>query len=105
MHSPTPDSEWPQFLQMRYTIGRASAEDPYHVEIIKDKLMRALPTVTPETIDELAVAIPELIPTAGEGACRAALLVVCRTADRDVSRRVDDGAGGPDDADDRRTRD
>ena len=53
---------------MKYTLGRASLDDPYHVDIIREKLMRTLPVVLPDVIDELAVAVSDYIPTNGNGA-------------------------------------
>lgn len=53
---------------MKYTLGRASLDDPYHVDIIREKLMRTLPVVLPDVIDELTVAVPDYIPTHGAGA-------------------------------------
>ena len=41
--------------------------DPYHVDIIKEKLMRTLVAVLPDVIDELRSAVPDYIPTQGEG--------------------------------------
>ena len=58
---------------MRFTIGRDTINDPYHIGIIKDKLMRSLAVVLPDVIDELSVAVPEYIcPPKDDGAflCR-----------------------------------
>ena len=48
---------------MKYTVGRESMDDPYHIDIIKEKLTRTLPAVLPEVIDELKLAVDEHIPT------------------------------------------
>ena len=58
-----------QVLQLKYTLTRESINDPYHVEIIREKLMRTLSTVLPDVIDELATAVPDYIPINGDGAC------------------------------------
>ncbi|KAI0827308.1 cytochrome P450 [Trametes gibbosa] len=50
------------FAQTKYTLGAATHQDPYHVEVIRDKLTRGLPTVFPDVIDELTLAIGEHIP-------------------------------------------
>ena len=44
-------------------------DDPYHIDIVKDKLMRSLAAVLPDVIDELSVAVPEYIcPPNDDGA-------------------------------------
>lgn len=48
-------------------MGRSSIDDPYHVDIVKDKLMRSLTAVLPDVIDELCVAVPDHIPAKGDG--------------------------------------
>ena len=57
-----------QVLQLKYTLTRESINDPYHVEIIREKLMRTLSMVLPDVIDELATAVPDYIPVNGDGA-------------------------------------
>ncbi|TBU42576.1 cytochrome P450 [Dichomitus squalens] len=49
-------------IQTRYTLGPEMTSDPYHVDIIKEKLMRTLPVVLPDVIDELTYAVPNYIP-------------------------------------------
>lgn len=56
-----------QFLKTRYTLGRAALDDPYHIDLIKEKLMRSLSTVVSDVIDELTSCIPHYIATQGEG--------------------------------------
>lgn len=56
-------------MQTRFTLGREPLDDPYHVDIIKEKLMRSLVAVLPDVIDELALAVPDHIPTQGVGMC------------------------------------
>ncbi|RPD62663.1 cytochrome P450 [Lentinus tigrinus ALCF2SS1-7] len=48
-------------IQLRFTLSSDMMEDPYHVDLIKDKLMRSLAGVLPDVIDELSVAVPEYI--------------------------------------------
>ncbi|KAI0800573.1 cytochrome P450 [Fomes fomentarius] len=54
-----------ELMQTRFTLGREPLDDPYHVDIIREKLMRSLVAVLPDVIDELALAVPDLIPTQG----------------------------------------
>lgn len=54
-------------LHTKYTIGVAWRDDPYHVDIIRDRLMRSLPVVLPHVLDELTWAVPDHIPTQGSG--------------------------------------
>ncbi|PIL33520.1 cytochrome P450 [Ganoderma sinense ZZ0214-1] len=49
-------------IRTRYTLGPEWLNDPYHVDIIKEKLMRTLPVVLPDVIDELTYAVPDYIP-------------------------------------------
>ena len=53
--------------QFRYTVGKDSLDDPYHVGILREKLPRALPKMLPDIVDEMALAIDEYIPTTGRG--------------------------------------
>ncbi|KAI0368876.1 cytochrome P450 [Pilatotrama ljubarskyi] len=50
------------FVQTKYTLGPEVHYDPYHVDIIRDKLTRTLPTILPDVVDELRVAIHDHIP-------------------------------------------
>ena len=52
---------------MDYTLGRTVFIDAYHIDVIKEKLMRTLPAVVPDVVDELFVAIPDCIPATGDG--------------------------------------
>ncbi|KAJ8464090.1 hypothetical protein ONZ51_g9826 [Trametes cubensis] len=54
-----------EFIQTKYTIGDTT-RDPFHVDIIRDKLTRSLPSVLPGVIDELTVAVREYIPVEGD---------------------------------------
>ena len=54
-------------LNSRYTIGRSWIDDPYLVDIIRDRLMRSLPVVLPDVLDELTLAVPDHIPANGGG--------------------------------------
>ncbi|KAI0329481.1 cytochrome P450 [Cubamyces sp. BRFM 1775] len=51
-----------EFIQTKFTIGHETHLDPYHVDIIRDKLTRSLAAVLPDVIDELTVAVHEYIP-------------------------------------------
>ena len=56
-----------QVLNLKHTTGRQAIDDPYHVQIIREKLMRAFSTVLPDVIDELGSAIPAYIPSKSNG--------------------------------------
>ncbi|KAH9897770.1 cytochrome P450 [Cubamyces lactineus] len=49
-------------MQIRYTFGPESNDDPYHVDVIKEKLTRSVPAILPDVIDELTLAVPQHIP-------------------------------------------
>nr|VWO97080.1 Uncharacterized protein [Ganoderma boninense] len=49
--------------QIRFTVGREMLDDPYHVDIVRDKLTRQIPAVLPDVVDELSMVLPEYIPT------------------------------------------
>lgn len=76
-------------LHTRFTLGREPLDDPFHVDIIKDKLMRSLTAVLPDVIDELRAAVPDYIHTKGDGRCHVGLCVV-QGLKSDCSRRMDD---------------
>ncbi|KAI0360978.1 cytochrome P450 [Trametes cingulata] len=48
-------------MQLRH-IAVSATENPYHVDIIRDKLTRSLPAILPDIFDELCLAIPRYIP-------------------------------------------
>ena len=62
-------------MQFRHTTGRGASDDPYHVEIIREKLMRTLPAVLPDVLDELTLAVPAFIPTCGDGRRRFQIII------------------------------
>ncbi|KAH9849220.1 cytochrome P450 [Lenzites betulinus] len=72
------------FAQTKYTLGEATHEDPYHVEVIRDKLTRGLPAVFPDVIEELTLAIHEHIPTKDN----EWVSVPCPQAARDIVARA-----------------
>ncbi|KAI1791206.1 cytochrome P450 [Ganoderma leucocontextum] len=49
--------------QVRFTVGRETLDDPYHVDVIRDKLTRMIPAVLPDVVDELSMVLPEYIAT------------------------------------------
>ena len=52
-------------------------DDPYHVDIVRDKLTRMIPAVLPDVVDELAVVLPEYTPTGStDGRCPSPLSIV-----------------------------
>ncbi|TFK79302.1 cytochrome P450 [Polyporus arcularius HHB13444] len=48
-------------LQTRFTLGHNTDNDPYHLDIIRDKLMRSIDAVLPDVIDEMRSAVPAYI--------------------------------------------
>ena len=52
---------------MRYTVGPELVEDPFHVDIIKEKLTRTLPLIMPDVVDELEYAVPHYISAESKG--------------------------------------
>ena len=52
---------------MRYTVGPELVEDPYHVDIIKEKLTRTLPVIMPDVVEELELAVPHYINAKDDG--------------------------------------
>ncbi|TFK88882.1 cytochrome P450 [Polyporus arcularius HHB13444] len=74
-------------LQLRYTLGREPVDDAFHVEIIREKLMRTLVAVLPDVIDELRGAVPEYIQAKKDEwisvkILQATLNIVARTSNR-----------------------
>ena len=55
-----------QMFRLKHSMSNG-ADDPYHVDIIREKLVRTLPAILPDVFDELLVAIPEYIPATGDG--------------------------------------
>ncbi|KAI8990629.1 cytochrome P450 [Trametes punicea] len=49
-------------MQIRHTFGPQTHDDPYHVDIIREKLTRSVPAILPDVVDELALAVPQHIP-------------------------------------------
>ena len=60
-------------MQIRYTFGPESNDDPYHIDIIKEKLTRSVPAILPDVIDELNHAVPQHIPAKSDGAWLSSL--------------------------------
>ncbi|KAH9895714.1 cytochrome P450 [Cubamyces lactineus] len=76
-----------EFVQTKFTIGQETHLDPYHVDIIRDKLTRSLAAVLPEVMDELTVAVHEYIPAKEDewlsvNVMRAAREIVARASNR-----------------------
>nr|BEI74071.1 cytochrome P450 monooxygenase [Trametes versicolor] len=72
------------FVQTKYTLGEAIHNDPYHVDIIREKLTRGLPAVLPDVIEELTLAVRQYIPTEGD----EWVSVNCSKAARDIVARA-----------------
>ncbi|KAI0778805.1 cytochrome P450 [Trametes elegans] len=49
-------------MQIKYTFGPDTEDDPYHIDVIKEKLTRSVPAILPHVIDELTLAVPQHIP-------------------------------------------
>ncbi|KAI9060502.1 cytochrome P450 [Trametes sanguinea] len=77
-----------EIVQTRYTLGDDVHENTYHVDIIREKLTRSIPTILPDVIDELSVAVEECIPVKGDGSwlqvnvIQAARDIVARASNR-----------------------
>lgn len=55
-----------QGIQTEYTLGRAVAENPYHVPVIRAKLTRNIACIFPDIREELSSAFTDLIPVSGQ---------------------------------------
>ncbi|KAI0673763.1 cytochrome P450 [Trametes maxima] len=53
-------------IQLKHTLNPDIEGDPYHVDIIKEKLTRSVPAILPDVIDELNLAVPQHIPAKGD---------------------------------------
>ncbi|KAJ8475002.1 hypothetical protein ONZ51_g6824 [Trametes cubensis] len=76
-----------EFVQTKYTVGHEAHRDPYHVNIVREKLTRNLPAILPDMMDELTAAVQEHIPAndnewLGVNVMRAALEIVARASNR-----------------------
>ena len=60
---------------MRYTVGPELVEDPFHVDIIKEKLTRTLPLIMPDVVDELEYAVPHYINAESKGERRCHVIM------------------------------
>ncbi|KAI8990628.1 cytochrome P450 [Trametes punicea] len=49
-------------LQISYTFGPQTRQDPYHVDVLKEKFTRSVPAILPDVVDELTLAVPQHIP-------------------------------------------
>ncbi|KAI0676145.1 cytochrome P450 [Trametes maxima] len=49
-------------LQMERTLGLGTVEDPYHNDIVREKLTRSLPVLFPDIFEEITLAVPAYIP-------------------------------------------
>lgn len=56
-----------QSLQTEFTLGRAIADNPYHVPLVRAQLTRNIGSLFPEIREELSVAFTEAIPTPDTG--------------------------------------
>ena len=56
-----------KLLQSKYTLGRESSEDPYHIEVIRERLTRNLGALLPDVMDEIQHAFDETIIARGDG--------------------------------------
>lgn len=56
-----------QDFQIKHIVDPHTTENLYHIDMITEKLTRALPAVLPQVIDELRLAVPKHIPAVSEG--------------------------------------
>lgn len=66
-----------EFLQTRYTLGQDVHHNTYHIDIIREKLTRSIPTILSDVIDELALAVGEHIPTRDDSTYPYPSVVAC----------------------------
>ncbi|KAH9895701.1 cytochrome P450 [Cubamyces lactineus] len=76
-----------EFVQTKYTVGHEAHHDPYHVNVVREKLTRNLSAILPEIMDELTAAVHENIPAEedewlGVDVMGAALQIVARASNR-----------------------
>ncbi|TFK91861.1 cytochrome P450 [Polyporus arcularius HHB13444] len=76
-----------EILQTRYTWDRELVDDPYHLDVIKDQLVRTPAAALPDVFDELGSAIPEYIPARDDewvqiNIMQASLKIVARASSR-----------------------
>ena len=76
---------------MRHTLGEDCVDDAYHIPIIKDKLVRTLPAVLREIVDELPSAVADYVPTTCDGQCTYLLVVLFIKLN--IRSRVDSSTG------------
>ncbi|KAI0828878.1 cytochrome P450 [Trametes gibbosa] len=54
-------------MQLRYTLGPETQDDPYLIDLIKEKLARNVYAILPDVVDELALAVSQYIPAKTDG--------------------------------------
>ncbi|KAJ3011693.1 hypothetical protein NUW54_g2086 [Trametes sanguinea] len=79
-------------MQIRYTFGPETDADPYHVDIIKEKLTRSVPAILPDVVDELTLAVPEHIPAKSDEWLEVAIMPTMQQIIARASNRVFVGA-------------
>ncbi|KAH9923124.1 cytochrome P450 [Epithele typhae] len=52
-------------LSLKHTVGRGAAENPYHLNFVREKLSRAIPALIPDFVTEFACAFADYVPTKG----------------------------------------
>ncbi|CDO73010.1 hypothetical protein BN946_scf185007.g64 [Trametes cinnabarina] len=75
-------------MQIRHTFGPETDEDPYHVDIIREKLTRSIPAILPDVIDELNLAVPERIPAKSDEWLEVAVMPTLQQIIAQISSRV-----------------
>ncbi|EMD42274.1 hypothetical protein CERSUDRAFT_79865 [Gelatoporia subvermispora B] len=51
-----------ELLQSKWTLGLEVHKDPYHITLVRERLTRSLTVLLPEVLDEMELAIKEIIP-------------------------------------------
>ncbi|KAI0245471.1 cytochrome P450 [Lactifluus subvellereus] len=74
-------------IQTDYTLNLLNMEDSYHASVIRSRLTRNIATTFDQVRDELAAALGDCIPTAGEEWVKVPILptaqrIICRTSSR-----------------------
>ncbi|OCH95708.1 cytochrome P450 [Obba rivulosa] len=75
-------------IQSKYTFGREPAEDPYHIDVIREKLTRNLASLLPDVMDEIQHAFHQFIPADGDDWTSVSALSVMAQIVARASNRV-----------------
>ncbi|RPD62649.1 cytochrome P450 [Lentinus tigrinus ALCF2SS1-7] len=77
-----------EVLQTRFTWDRELVDDPYHLDVIKDQLVRTPAAALPDVFDELNSAIPQYIPAKDDEWTRVNIMQASQKIVARASNRV-----------------